>query len=67
MNHENEEEYLTRCVLDTVARKVYLYSNLGNEKLVTCDNVDEFMNVLSFVRATLDEDVISYSDPLTVS
>jgi len=67
MTHENEEEFLTRCVIDTASRKVYMYSNLGGEKVVTCDNVNEFMNVLSFVRATVDDDVLSYSDPLVVS
>jgi hypothetical protein len=66
MTHQNEEEFLTRCVVDTASRKVYMYSNLGDEKVVTCDNVNEFMNVLSFVRATVDEDVLSYSDPLVV-
>jgi hypothetical protein len=59
-----QDEYLTRCVVDPVKRTVYLYSNEGTEKEVVCDTVDEFMNVLEFVRATVDEETLSYSSPL---
>lgn len=59
-----EEEYLSRCVVDPIKRTVYLYSSGGTEKQVTCDTVEEFMNVLEFVRATVDEDTLSYANPL---
>ena len=59
-----QDEYLTRCVVDPIKRIVYLYSNEGTEKQVTCGTVDEFMNVLEFVRATVDEDTLSYANPL---
>lgn len=59
-----EEEYLSKCVVDPIKRTVYLYSSEGTEKQVTCDTVEEFMNVLEFVRATLDEDTLSYANPL---
>ena len=59
-----QDEYLTRCVVDPVKRTVYLYSNEGAEKQVTCDTVEEFMNVLEFVRATVDESTLSYANPL---
>ena len=62
-----QDEYLTRCVVDPIKRTVYLYSSEGDEKQVTCDTVDEFMNVLSFVRGILDEDTLVYSSPLTVN
>lgn len=55
----SDEEYLTRCVVDTVSRKFMLYSSEGNEKIVHCDSVEEFMNVLQFVRATINEDNIA--------
>ena len=58
------EETLSRCVVDPLKRTVYLYSNEGKEKQVTCDTVDEFMNVLEFVRATVDEETLSYASPL---
>ena len=59
-----QNEYLTRCVVDPVKRTVYLYSSEGSEKEVVCETVDEFMNVLDFVRATVDEETLSYSNPL---
>jgi len=59
-----QDEYLTRCVVDPVKRTVYLYSNQGDSKEVVCETVDEFMNVLDFVRATVDEETLSYANPL---
>lgn len=59
-----QDEYLTRCVVDPIKRTVYLYSNEGDSKEVTCDTVEEFMNVLEFVRATVDEETLSYASPL---
>ena len=59
-----QDEYLTRCVVDPVKRTVYLYSSEGSEKEVTCETVDEFMNVLEFVRSTLGEETLSYANPL---
>jgi hypothetical protein len=59
-----QDEYLTRCVVDPLKRTVYLYSNEGDSKEVTCDTVEQFMNVLEFVRATVDEETLSYANPL---
>ena len=59
-----QDEYLTRCVVDPVKRTVYLYSNEGDSKEVTCETVEEFMNVIDFVRATVDEETLSYANPL---
>ena len=42
-----DDEYLTRVVIDTCARTFYLYSNEGEKKIVNCDTGDEFMNVLT--------------------
>jgi hypothetical protein len=59
-----QDEYLSRCVVNPIKRTVYLYSSEGSEKQVTCDTVEEFMNVLEFVRATVDEETLSYANPL---
>jgi len=60
---ENEnDEHLTRVVIDTCSRTFRLYSNEGGEKIVECDNMEEFMNVLELVRAVVDEDVVAYSE-----
>ena len=61
---EKEEEYLTRVVVDTCARKFYLYSNIGSDRVVECDCVEQFMGVLELVRKLVEEDIIAYSGPL---
>ena len=59
-----DDEYLTRCVVDQLKRKLYLYSSEGDEKTVDCETMDQFMSVLRFVRETASEDVLSYVNPL---
>ena len=58
------DEYLTRCVVDPLKRKIYLYSSEGDEKAVDCETVDQFMNMLLFVRDTAGDEVLSYVNPL---
>ena len=58
------DDLLSKCVIDTSKRKVYLYSDEGKENVVSCDTVEEFMNVLSFVRNKVEEERVFYSDPL---
>ena len=41
-----------------------MYSSEGSEKQVSCETVEQFMNVLEFVRATVDEETLSYANPL---
>ena len=57
------DAYLTRCVVDPLKRKIYLYSSEGDEKTVDCETVDQFMNMLLFVRDTAGDEVLSYVDP----
>ena len=62
---EEDDEYLTRVVIDTCARTFRLYSNEGDERIVDCDSMEEFMNVLELVRKVVDEDIVAYVGPLT--
>jgi hypothetical protein len=59
-----QDEYLTRCVVDPIKRKVYMYSSEGTEREVECETVEQFMNVLNFIREVLDEDTLAYANPL---
>ena len=59
-----QDDFLSRCVVDPVARKFYLYSEQGDEKIVECETVDQFMGVLELCRALLDEDTLAYASPL---
>ena len=61
---ENEDdEHLTRVVIDTCARTYRLLSNEGDEKVIECDSVEEFMNVLELVRAVVNEFIIPHTVP----
>ena len=55
-----QDDYLTRCVVDPVARKFYLYSEQGDERVVDCETVDQFMSVLEMVRE-------KYAKPMKLS
>ena len=59
-----DDEYLTRCVVDPLKRKLYLYSSEGDEKTVDCETMDQFMSVLRFVRETASDEVLSDVNPL---
>jgi hypothetical protein len=58
------EEYLTKCIVDPLARKFYLYSSEGETKEVNCETIPQFMNVLEVVRTQVSEDCLAYSNPL---
>ena len=59
-----QDDYLTRCVADPVKRKFYLYSEQGDEKVLDCETVDQFMSVLELCRAVLDEETLAYASPV---
>ena len=58
------EEFLSRCVVDTLARKFYLYSSEGAERVVECESIEQFMNVLEVVRTQVSDERLAYSNPL---
>ena len=58
------DDLLNKCVIDTSKRTVYLYSDGGEKRVVNCDTMEEFMNVLHFVRDTVEEERVFYSYPL---
>ncbi len=64
LTDNDDDEYLTSILVDINSRYFVMFSNLGDERKVECDSVDEFMNVLELVRAVVDEDQVYYVDPL---
>ena len=60
-----QDEFLTRCVVDPVGRTFRLISSEGDERVVDCETVEQFMAVLEMVRDKCDEDTLAYADPLT--
>ncbi len=69
--HSEDDEYLTRIVVDVSSRTFRMYSNVGEVREVDCETPDEFMNVLEFIRdfqesGILDEDTVVYAEPMEV-
>ena len=56
------QETVLGIVIDVCTRTFLLLSDQGNERLVECDTVEEFMNVLGVVTAQLDPEQIEYAD-----
>ena len=55
------DEFLTRCVVDPVKRSFYIYSEQGDDRVIECETVDQFLSVLEVCRKLLDEDTLAYS------
>jgi hypothetical protein len=60
----NEDDFLTRCVVDPSTRSFYLYSSEGETKTVECDTVDQFMSVLELCQNVLTDE-IAFAEPIT--
>lgn len=56
-----ETDCLNKVVVDVQSRKFYLYSDGGSEKVLDCDTVEEFMNVLEVCKKLLDENILKYA------
>ena len=56
------QECVQGIVIDVCSRTFLLLSDKGSERVVKCDTVEEFMNVLDVVTDQLDPDQIEYAD-----
>ena len=56
------QETVQGIVIDVCTRTFLLISDQGSERLVECDTVEEFMNVLEVVTDQLDPEQIEYAD-----
>ena len=54
----NDQEYVTRCVADPLDKTIRIYSNEGTEQELVCDTADEFINVVKFIRSTVDDNLL---------
>jgi hypothetical protein len=56
------QETVQGIVIDVCTRTFLLMSDQGSERLVECDTVEEFMNVLEVVTSNLSPEQIEYAD-----
>ena len=55
-----ETDYLKLCVVDIPARKFTITSEQSEVQVPNCDDTDQFMRVLEFVRATCQVNEVTY-------
>jgi len=56
------QETVEGIVIDVCTRSFLLLSDQGSERLVECETVQEFMNVLDVVTSQLQPEQIEYAD-----
>jgi hypothetical protein len=56
------QESVLGIVIDVCTRSFLLLSDEGNERMIECDTVEEFMNILDVVTINLEPDQIQYAD-----
>lgn len=56
------QEFLESVLIDTQKKQFKLFSNFGDEKVVSCDTTDEFMNVLHHIKDNVEEECIFFKE-----
>ena len=55
-----ETDYLKLCEVDIPARRFTLTSDQSEQQILNCDDSEQFMRVLAFVRATFQVNEVTY-------
>tara|TARA_B100001094_G_scaffold319161_1_gene363622 strand:+ start:3028 stop:3234 length:207 start_codon:yes stop_codon:yes gene_type:complete len=58
-------ESVESILINICKRTIILFSDLGDQKVVECDNIDQFMSVMEVIKDTADPEIITYIDPVT--
>ena len=56
------DDFVFEVVVDICARTFMLKSDGGDNKIIACDNTDEFMRVLDVCDKMLEPEIIVYAD-----
>jgi hypothetical protein len=54
------EDYVKLCEVDIPARRFTITSDQSEVQVLNCDDSEQFMRVLEFVRATCQTNEVSY-------
>lgn len=58
--YNDEDEVLDKITVDIPKRRFTLLGSDGNIKTIDCDNGDQFINILDFVRETCLSNEVVY-------
>ena len=56
------EDFVYEVIVDICAKTFKLKSSDGDNKIIACDNTDEFMRVLDVCDMMLEPEMIVYAD-----
>lgn len=56
------DDFVFEVVVDVCAKTFKLKSDKGENKIIACENTDEFMRVLDVCDKMLDPEMIIYAD-----
>jgi hypothetical protein len=57
-------ENVSNILIDVCKRTVIVLGNEGDTRLVECETINEFMNVLKIVNKHIDPEMVLYAKPL---
>ena len=62
MYYQGMDDFIFEVVVDICSRTFKLKSDNGNNKIIACDDIDEFMRVLEVCDKMLEPEMIVYAD-----
>jgi|TARA_B100001094_G_scaffold285570_1_gene299805 hypothetical protein len=57
-------ENVSNILIDVCKRTVIVLGNEGDTRLVECETINEFMNVLKIIEKHIDPEMVLYAKPL---
>ena len=56
------DDVVNRTIIDVCTRSFLIISDGGEERMITCETTEEFMDVMEVVNKLLDPERIEYSN-----
>tara|TARA_B100000131_G_scaffold279314_1_gene284392 strand:- start:520 stop:708 length:189 start_codon:yes stop_codon:yes gene_type:complete len=56
------DDFVNRTIIDVCTRSFLIISDDGEERMITCETTEQFMNVMEVVNKLLDPERIEYSN-----
>ena len=56
------DDIVNRTIIDVCTRSFLIISDGGEERMITCETTEEFMDVMEVVNKLLDPERIEYSN-----
>ena len=56
------DDFVNRTIIDVCTRSFLIISDDGEERMITCETTEQFMDVMEVVKKLLDPERIEYSN-----